>query len=136
MEDGKPVRSGKVQIMDASVAGVATYYRTNAKMMGVAGEKLEMLMEDALKMRAKDLHVVLGAWENYHRILAAEAHMMHIQSREECRYPGFYYRKDLNKVDDENWKCVVNSIYDRKTKTWTVFKRKHVDLIDKAVSYK
>jgi adenylylsulfate reductase subunit A len=43
---------------------------------------------------------------------------------------------DFNKVDDENWKCFVNSIYDRKTKTWTVFKRKHVDLVDKAVSYK
>ncbi len=124
------------KIMDEYVAGVATYYRTNAKMMEVAEHKLEMLKEDALKMRAKDLHELLRAWENYHRILAAEAHMKHIQFREESRYPGFYYRMDFNKVDDENWKCFVNSIYDRKSKTWTVFKRKHVDLIDKAVSYK
>jgi adenylylsulfate reductase subunit A len=124
------------KIMDEYVAGEATYYRTNAKMMEVAEAKLEMLKEDALKMRAKDLHELLRAWENYHRILAAEAHMKHIQFREESRYPGFYYRMDFNKVDDENWKCFVNSIYDKETKTWTLFKRKHMDLVDKAVSYK
>ena len=28
---------------------------------------------------------------------------------------------DFNKVDDENWKCFVNSVYDKETKTLTVF---------------
>jgi adenylylsulfate reductase subunit A len=124
------------KIMDEYVAGVTTYYRTNAKMMEVAEAKLEMLKEDALRMRAKDLHELLRAWENHHRILAAEAHLKHIQFREESRYPGFYYRMDFNQVDDENWKCFVNSIYDRKSKTWTLFKRKHVDLVDKSISYR
>ena len=55
-----------------------------------------MLKEDAEKMRAKDLHELLRAWENYHRILTAEAHMKHIEFREESRYPGFYYRMDQN----------------------------------------
>ncbi len=119
------------KIMDEYVAGVATWYQTNAKMLGVAEEKLEMLKEDALKMRAKDLHELLRAWENYHRVLAAEAHMKHIQFREESRYPGFYYRMDFNIVDEKNWKCFVNSTYDRKTKKWTVFKRPHVDLVSK-----
>ena len=72
-----------------------------------------MLKEDSLKMRAKDLHELLRAWENYHRILTAEAHMKHIQFREETRYPGFYYRMDYNFIDDENWKCFVNSTYDK-----------------------
>ncbi|MHB1565705.1 MAG: adenylyl-sulfate reductase subunit alpha [Acidiferrobacter sp.] len=119
------------KIMDEYVAGVATWYQTNAKMLSVAEEKLEMLKEDALKMRAKDLHELLRAWENYHRVLAAEAHMKHIQFREESRYPGFYYRMDYNFVDEKNWKCFVNSTYDRKTKKWTVFKRPHVDLVAK-----
>ena len=119
------------KIMDEYVAGVATWYQTNAKMLGVAEEKLEMLKEDALKMRAKDLHELLRAWENYHRVLAAEAHMKHIQFREESRYPGFYYRMDFNFVDEKNWKCFVNSTYDRKTKKWNVFKRPHVDLVSK-----
>jgi len=124
------------KIMDEYVAGIATYYNTNDKMLAVAEEKLEMLKEDAMKMRAKDLHELLRAWENYHRILTAEAHMKHIQFREESRYPGFYYRTDKNFVDEENWKCFGNSIYDKTTHTWTNFKRAHVDLVDKSKLFK
>ncbi len=119
------------KIMDEYCAGVATWYQTNAKMLSVCEEKLEMLKEDALKMRAKDLHELLRAWENYHRVLTAEAHMKHIQFREESRYPGFYYRMDYNFIDEKNWKCFVNSTYDRKAKKWTVFKKPHVDLVSK-----
>jgi len=124
------------KIMDEYVAGVATYYQTNTKMLEVATDKLTMLKEDALKMRAKDLHELLRAWENYHRILTAEAHMEHIKFREESRYPGFYYRTDYDIVDEENWKCFVNSIYDRTTHTWTCFKRAHHDLVDKSKLFK
>jgi len=124
------------KIMDEYVAGIATYYNTNDKMLAVAEEKLVFLKEDALKMRAKDLHELLRAWENYHRVLTAEAHMKHIQFREESRYPGFYYRTDKNFVDDKNWKCFVNSVYDKKSHKWTCFKRKHVDLVDKSKLFK
>lgn len=120
------------KIMDEYVAGVATLYKTNAKMLDVAEHKLDMLKTDADKMRAKDLHELLRAWENYHRILTGEAHMKHIQFREESRYPGFYYRMDKNFVDEENWKCFVNSTYDKKSQTWTCKKVAHVDLVDKA----
>ncbi len=124
------------KIMDEYVAGVATYYKTNNVMLDIAEEKLGFLKEDAQKMRAKDLHELLRAWENYHRILTAEAHMKHIQFREESRYPGFYYRMDKNFVDEENWHCFVNSIYDKKTHAWTCFKRKHIDLVDKSKLFK
>jgi adenylylsulfate reductase subunit A len=115
--------------MDEYVAGVSTYYQTNAVMMGVAERKLTMLKEDAEKMRAKDLHELLRAWENYHRIIAAEAHMKHIQFREETRYPGYYYRADFLDLDDANWNCFVNSTYDRKSKEWTLTKEPYVQLI-------
>ncbi|MCG8081767.1 MAG: adenylylsulfate reductase subunit alpha, partial [Candidatus Thiodiazotropha taylori] len=124
------------KIMDEYVAGISTYYTTNEQMLGLAEQKLEMLKEDALKMRAKDLHELLRAWENYHRILTAEAHMKHIQFRQETRYPGFYYRMDKNFVDEENWKCFVNSIYDKESKTYKCFKRAHVDLVDKSKLFK
>jgi adenylylsulfate reductase subunit A len=117
------------KLMDEYVAGVATYYRTNGAMLEVAEKKLEMLKEDSLKMRAKDLHELLRAWENYHRIIAAEAHMKHIQFRKETRYPGFYYRMDYNFIDDENWKCFVNSRYDRNTKQWDIKKVPYVQLV-------
>jgi len=117
------------KIMDEYVAGIATFYRTNKKMLEVAEFKLEMLKEDSLKMRAKDLHELLRAWENYHRIMTAEAHMKHIQFREETRYPGFYYRMDHNYIDDENWKCFSNSHYDKETKKWTLKKVPYVQVI-------
>jgi len=117
------------KIMDEYCAGVSTWYQTNAKMLEMCEQKLEMIKEDALKMRAKDLHELLRAWENYHRILAAEAHMKHIQYRLETRYPGYYYRTDYNFVDDENWKCFVNSRYDRETKKWELKKVAYKQLV-------
>ena len=46
-------------------------------MLALAEQKLEMLKQDASKMRAKDLHELLRAWENQHRVLTAEAHLKH-----------------------------------------------------------
>jgi len=120
------------KIMDEYVGGIATYYQTNAQMLKVAERKLGMIKEDALKMRAKDLHELLRAWENYHRILAAEAHMRHIQFREESRYPGYYYRADFMDLDDENWKCFVNSRYNRDNGEWTLKKVRYVQMIKPA----
>ncbi len=117
------------KIMDEYVGGVSTLYQTNAKMMEVAEKKLAMLKEDSLKMRAKDLHELLRAWENYHRILTAEAHMKHIEFREETRYPGYYYRTDFMDLDDENWCCFVNSTYNVETKEWSLRKVPYVQLI-------
>jgi len=108
---------------------VSTMYQTNGKMLEIAEKKLEMLKEDSLKMRAKDLHELLRAWENYHRIMAAEAHMKHIQFREETRYPGYYYRADFRDLDDQNWRVFVNSKYDRKSKQWTLRKEPYVQII-------
>jgi adenylylsulfate reductase subunit A len=124
------------KIMDEYCAGVATWYQTNANMLKVCEEKLEMLKEDSLKMRAKDLHELLRAWENYHRIITAEAHMKHIQFREESRYPGFYYRMDYNIIDEANWKCFVNSTYDKNSKKWSLKKVPHVDLVAKPTAKK
>ena len=120
------------KIMDEYVGGVATWYQTNAKMMEIAEQKLQMLKEDSLKMRAKDLHELLRAWENYHRIIAAEAHLKHIKFREESRYPGYYYRTDFMDIDDDNWKCFVNSKYDAETGEWTFRKVPYVQLIKPA----
>ncbi len=35
----------------------------------------KVMYAKAEKIRAKDLHELLRAWENYHRILTAEAHL-------------------------------------------------------------
>jgi adenylylsulfate reductase subunit A len=119
------------KIMDEYVAGVATYYQTNGKLLEMATNYLQMLKEDSVHMRAKDLHELMRAWENYHRLWTGEAHMRHILFRTETRYPGFYYRADYPKLDDANWKCFVNSRFDPETKQWTLKKVPHKDLVPK-----
>ena len=120
------------KIMDEYVAGISTWYQTNQQMLELAEKKFVMLKEDALKMRAKDLHELLRAWENYHRIITAEAHMQHIKFRRETRYPGYYYRSDFRDINDEEWKCFVNSRYDRNSGKWELKKVKWVPLVSVA----
>ncbi len=117
--------------MDEYVAGTSTYYNTNKIMLEIGLHHLEMLKEDSKKLRAKDLHELMRAWENYHRLRTAEAHLRHILFREETRYPGFFYRCDFPKLDEENWKCFVNSRMDPETGEWTMKKVPHIDIIEK-----
>jgi adenylylsulfate reductase subunit A len=118
------------KIMDEYVAGVSTYYQTNGTLLGEGLKYLNMLKEDSEHLRAKDLHELLRAWENYHRVWAAECHLRHIMFREETRYPGFFYRADFPDLDEENWHCFVNSRYDPATGEWSVFKRDWTPLVD------
>jgi len=119
------------KIMDEYVAGVSTYYSTNGKLLDMGLEYLELLKEDSKHLRAKDLHELLRAWENYHRTRTAETHLRHIMFREETRYPGFFYRVDYPDLDEANWKVFVNSRMDPETGEWTLKKVPHKDLIEK-----
>jgi adenylylsulfate reductase subunit A len=119
------------KIMDEYVAGVGSMYITNETLMNIAVDKIQELKKDSKRMMARNLHELMRAWENYHRILAGEAHLRHMLFRKETRYPGFYYNMDYNFVDEENWKCFVNSRIDPKTGEWTTFKREHKDLVPK-----
>jgi len=110
--------------------GVATYYMTSGKLLNMCLDLLQLLREDAAKMAAGDLHELLRCWENYHRIWCVETHIRHIEFREESRYPGFYYRSDFPNVDDENWKCFVNSTFDPDTKEWKCEKVECINIVE------
>lgn len=110
--------------------GVATYYMTSGKLLNICLDLLRLLREDAMKMAAGDLHELMRAWENYHRIWCVEAHIRHIEFRKESRYPGFYYRSDFPTVDDENWKCFVNSTFDPATEEWKCEKVECINIIE------
>ncbi len=118
------------KIMDEYVAGVSTFYQTNGTLLAEGLKYLNMLKEDSVNLRAKDLHELLRAWENYHRMWTAECHLRHIMFREETRYPGFFYRADFPDLDEENWHCFVNSRFDPDTQEWSIFKRDWTALVD------
>jgi adenylylsulfate reductase, subunit A len=112
------VQSRLQKLMDEYVAGCATMYMTNKPMLEEGLKRLTWLKEDAQHLAAADLHELMRAWEQYHRILAGEAHLRHILFREETRYPGYYYRSDFLSIDDNKWKVFSISQYDMKTNEW------------------
>ena len=114
----KQVQSRLQKIMDEYVGGIATMYMTNEKMLNIALERLTMLKEDAQHMAAADLHELMRAWEQYHRILAGEAHLRHILFREESRYPGSYYRSDFLSINDSKWRVFTISQYNMANNEW------------------
>ena len=62
--------------------------------------------------------------------MSAECHIQHVKFREETRWPGYYYNADHPKLDDENWKCFVNSRRDPATGQWEMSKKPYIPACD------
>jgi adenylylsulfate reductase subunit A len=114
----KQVQTRLQKLMDEYVAGCATMYMTNKPMLEEGLKRLTLLKEDATRLAARDLHELMRAWEQYHRILSGEAHLRHILFREETRYPGYYYRSDFLKIDDSKWRVFTISQYNKDKNEW------------------
>jgi len=106
------------KIMDEYAAGYGSMYMTNEFLLNRGLELLIMLKEDLEKLAAENLHQLQRAWELHHRVWTAEAVIRHTLYRKETRWPGYYYRSDYPKLDDQNWHVFVNSRYDPKTREW------------------
>ena len=111
------------KIMDEYAGGVSAQFTTSKPLLDRALELLTYLREDAEKLGAEDLHELMRAWENYHRMYQAEAHVRTILYREETRWPGYYFRADFPKLDEQNWKVFVNCRFDAKTGNWEMSKK-------------
>ena len=118
------------KIMDEYVGGIGTNYMTNEWQLNRGLELLGMLKEDMDKMGAEDLHQLQRTWELHHRLLASESVTQHTLFREETRWPGYYYRGDHMKLDDENWHCFTVSQYDRDSGKWDLEKAPVYHIID------
>jgi adenylylsulfate reductase subunit A len=110
------------KLMDEYVGGYTTYYVTNRHLLDRGLELLAMLREDLDHLGAEDLHQLQRAWELEHRALTAEAVARHTLFREETRWPGYYYRADHPRLDDEAWHVFVASNYDARSGEWQLAK--------------
>lgn len=117
------------KIMDEYGGGVGSSYSTNEPLLERGLAQMRHLRQDLGSLGAHDLHQLSRAWELDHRVLTAEAVLHHTRFRTETRWPGYYYRSDFPKIDDEKWHCFVNSTYDTATGDWTVFTRPYHALI-------
>jgi len=111
------------KIMDEYGGGVGANYTTNDPLLERGLRQLGHLREDFRAMGAGDLHQLGRAWELEHRVWTAEVVLRHTRFRTETRWPGYYYRSDYPKIDDEKWRCFVNSTYDPSTGEWRLFTR-------------
>jgi adenylylsulfate reductase subunit A len=110
------------KLMDEYVGGYSMFYATSEPLLNRSLELLDTLKEDAQHLGAEDLHQLQRAWELQHRILTAEAVTRHTLFRQETRWPGYYYRADHPKLDDDNWHVFTGSQYDAKTGEWRMSK--------------
>jgi len=116
------------KIMDEYAGGIGWQYTTNEPALLRGLEKLEMLKEDSKNLAAENLHELMRAWENYHRLITAECHMRHLLYRKETRWPGYYYRSDYPDIDEQNWKKFVLSRINPDTGEWEMMERPYVPL--------
>jgi adenylylsulfate reductase subunit A len=118
------------KIMDEYVGGIGAHYMTNQPLLTRGLELLTMLKQDLNHVGAEDLHQLQRTWELHHRVIASEAVTQHTMYRTETRWPGYYYRADHPKLDDQNWHCFTLSRYDRRSDTWELEKAPVYHIVD------
>lgn len=118
------------KLMDEYGGGASVNYMTNDKLLNIGLKKLKTIEEDLDKIGAKDIHELLRAWELRHRVLTSEAVLQHTLFRKETRWPGYYYRGDAMKLDDENWHVLTVSRRDPETGEYTMEKAPLYHLVD------
>jgi adenylylsulfate reductase subunit A len=111
------------KIMDEYAGGVSSAFKTSKSLLDRAMELFVYLKEDSEKIGASSLHDLMRAWENIHRMYQGEAHVRTMLFREETRWPGYYFRADTPKMDNDNWLCFVNCKMDPATEEWEMMKK-------------
>ena len=117
------------KIMDEYAAGQGAFFITNEPTLLRGLELMELFRQDLHKMAAENLHDLLRCWEVWDRFWCAQTHMRHLLHRQETRWPGYYYRGDYPKLDEENWKCFANSRYDAEQDEWTMSKKPYIQVV-------
>ncbi|MGK2924415.1 MAG: adenylyl-sulfate reductase subunit alpha [Lysobacterales bacterium] len=118
------------KVMDEYVGGISVNYMTNDKLLQRGIDLLNIMEEDFEHLGAEDLHQLQRAWELKHRLLTSQSVAQHTLFREETRWPGYYYRGDHMKLDDENWHCLTLSQRDRESGEWKMEKAPVYHLVD------
>jgi adenylylsulfate reductase, subunit A len=118
------------KIMDEYVGGIGVNYMTNEPLLKFGLEKLRILQEDLEYLGAEDLHQLQRAWELKHRAIASECVTQHTLFRKETRWPGYYYRGDYLKLDDDNWHALTVSRRDPESGEWELEKVPVYHIVD------
>jgi adenylylsulfate reductase, subunit A len=111
------------KLMDEYAGGITAQFTTNESLLNRALELLDFLREDSNSLAASNHHELMRCWENVHRMWQAEAHVRTVLFRQETRWPGYYFRADKPKMDEQDWLVFANCKYDPKSGSWEMIKR-------------
>jgi len=111
------------KMMDEYAGGVTAAFKTSKANLERAMELFVYLKEDSEKLGAPDIYQLERCWENVHRMWQGEAHVRTMLFREETRWPGYYFRSDTPKMDEENWHCFANCTYVPSSGEWEMSKK-------------
>jgi len=118
------------KLMDEYAGGITSNYMTNGPLLNRGLQLMATLHEDLEHIGAEDLHQLQRAWELKHRTLASESVVRHTLFREETRWPGYYYRGDHMRLDDDNWHVLTTSRRDPESGEWTLEKAPLYHIVD------
>jgi adenylylsulfate reductase subunit A len=118
------------KLMDEYAGGIGVNYMTNEPLLLRGLELLKTIHEDFEYLGAEDLHQLMRAWELKHRAIASECVVQHTLFRKETRWPGYYYRGDFMKLDDENWHALTLSRRDPESGEWEMEKAPVYHIVD------
>ena len=118
------------KIMDEYIGGIGSNYMTNEPLLKRGIELLDMLEEDLEHIGAEDYHQLMRTWELKHRALTSLSVAHHTLYRKETRWPGYYYRGDHMKLDDENWHVLTLSRRDPESGEWNMEKAPVYHIVD------
>jgi adenylylsulfate reductase subunit A len=111
------------KIMDEYAGGVTSAFKTSKSNLERGLELMAYLQEDSDKMAARNLHELTRCWENIQRMWIAESHVRTMLFREETRWPGYYFRADTPRMDEENWLKFANCRWDPSNGEWEMMKK-------------
>ncbi|MBW2117854.1 MAG: adenylylsulfate reductase subunit alpha, partial [Deltaproteobacteria bacterium] len=111
------------KIMDEYAGGVTSAFKTSKALLDRAMELFVYLREDSEKLGAEDVYSLERCWENIQRMWQGEAHVRTMLFREETRWPGYYFRSDTPKMDEDNWHCFANCKWDPSSGEWEMMKK-------------
>ena len=118
------------KLMDEYAGGLTVNYMTNEPLLLRGLELLKTMHEDFEFLGAEDLHQLQRAWELKHRAIASECVVQHTLFRKETRWPGYYYRGDAMRLDDENWHVLTVSHRDPESGEYTMEKAPVYHIVD------
>ncbi len=98
------------KVMDEYAGGISVNYQFNEKQLGLADEKIDILIGLADSVAAEDMHELMFAYELKERLIVCKTLIEHLRSRKETRWNTFNENLDYPKTDEKYFKY-VNSKY-------------------------